>query len=126
MSDILSVLQSAYASNTVSTPSKGKYVPVDPKSYEGTWSGTYTKGTTTKNDKKFSLQVFNVQGFRAQVKVRDANGVSYQNVLIKNSSFRVGNTKFVLEGNGKAQVGTAVTDPVSGNVSLLSGTATQS
>jgi len=121
MSDILSVLQSAYASNTVSTPSTGKYVPVDPKSYEGTWSGTYTK-----NDKKFSLQVFNVQGFRAQVKVRDANGVSYQNVLIKNSSFRVGNTKFVLEGNGKAQVGTAVTDPVSGNVSLLSGTATQS
>jgi hypothetical protein len=121
MSDIYSILQSSYANNTVSTPSKGKYVAVDAKSYEGTWTGTYTK-----NDKKFSLQVFNVQGFRAQVKVQDSNGVSYQNVLIKDSSFRVGDTKFTLTKAGQAQVATAVTDPISGNVSVLTGTATQS
>jgi hypothetical protein len=121
MSDIFSVLSSAYANATVSAPSTGKYVAVDPKTYEGTWSGTYTK-----NDKKFSLQISNVQGFRAQVKVQDSNGVSYQNVLIKNNAFRVGNSRFVLTGAGKATVATAVTDPVSGNVTLLKGTATQS
>ncbi|MDR3467663.1 MAG: hypothetical protein P4M07_17170 [Xanthobacteraceae bacterium] len=121
MSDIFSVLSSAYASGAVSTTSKGKYVAVDPKAYEGTWSGSYTK-----NNKKFSLQISDVQGFRAQVKVHDSNGVSNQSVLIKNGSFRVGNTRFVLNGTGKATVATAVTDPVSGNVTLLKGAATQS
>jgi hypothetical protein len=121
MSNIYSVLQSSYANNVVATPSKGTYTPVDAASYQGTWTGTYTK-----NNQKFSVQIENVQGFRAQVKVHDSNGVSYQNVLIKNSAFRVGDSKFVLEGNGTAQFATAVTDPVSGNVSVISGTATQS
>ena len=47
-------------------------------------------------------------------------------MLIRNSSFRIGDTRFVLSGKGKAIVGTAVTDPVTGNVSLVKGTATQS
>lgn len=121
MSDIFSVLSSAYASNTVSTPSKGKYVAVDPKAYEGTWTGSYTK-----NDKKFSLHISNVQGFRAQVKIQDNNGTSYQSVLIKNGSFRVGDSRFVLTSSGTATLATAVTDPTTGNVTLLKGTATQS
>jgi hypothetical protein len=52
--------------------------------------------------------------------------VQYQQVLIGNSSFRIGNTKFVLSGNGTATVGNAVTDPVTGDTSLVQGTAKQS
>jgi hypothetical protein len=52
--------------------------------------------------------------------------VQYGNVLIGNSSsFRIGNTKFVLTGAGKATVANAVTDPVTGSTSLVQGTATQ-
>ena len=121
MSDIYSIIQSAYVNNVVTTPSKGTYTAVDPKSYEGNWTGTYTK-----NDKKFSVEIYNVQGFRAQVKIQDANGTSFQSVLIKNSSFRVGDSKFTLGSSGQAEVATAVTDPISGNVSVLSGVAKQS
>jgi hypothetical protein len=52
--------------------------------------------------------------------------VQYQQILIGNSSFRIGDTKFVLTGSGKATVANAVTDPVTGNTSLVKGTATQS
>jgi len=47
-------------------------------------------------------------------------------VLIGNSSFRIGDSKFVLTGSGKATVANAVTDPVTGNTSLVQGNATQS
>ena len=41
MSDIISVLSSAYASAPL-TPQTGKpYASVDPNSYQGTWQGTY-------------------------------------------------------------------------------------
>jgi hypothetical protein len=46
MSDIFSVLQSAYASAPL-TPTVTKYTPVDPKSYQGTWTGSYA------NNQKF-------------------------------------------------------------------------
>ena len=45
-------------------------------------------------------------------------------MLIGNSSFRVGDTKFVLTGTGKATVYNAVTDPATGNTSLVQGAAT--
>jgi hypothetical protein len=45
-------------------------------------------------------------------------------VLIGNSSFRIGDSKFVLAGTGKALVANAVTDPVTGNTSLVQGNAT--
>lgn len=122
MSDIFSTIQSAYASAAAFTPSTGKYTPVDPASFDGTWTGTYS-GT----NKKFSVQISNVQGFRAQVKIQDENGTSYQNVLIKNNSFRISDSKFVLSGTkGVAEVATAITDPVTGNVSVMKGTANQS
>ena len=52
--------------------------------------------------------------------------MQYQQVLIGNSSFRIGNTKFALTGSGKAVIGNAVTDPVTGETSLVQGNATQS
>jgi hypothetical protein len=119
MSNIFSVLQSAYATAPL-TATATKYTAVDPKSYQGTWSGTYS------NNQKFELTVSDVNGFRAQVKYQSGSTVQYQQVLIGNSSFRVGDTKFVLTGAGKATVANAVTDPVTGNTSLVKGTATQS
>ena len=61
MSDIFSVLQNAYATAPLS-PTNTKYTPVDPKSYQGTWTGTYS------NNQKFEFTISNVNGFRAQVK----------------------------------------------------------
>jgi len=119
MSDIMSVLQSAYATAPL-TPTNTKYTPVDPTSYQGTWSGTYS------NNQKFELTISDINGFRAQVKYQSGTTTQYQQVLIGNSSFRIGDTKFVLTGSGKAMVANAVTDPVTGNTSLVQGSATQS
>jgi hypothetical protein len=119
MSDIFTVLQSAYAS-APTTPTNTKYAAVDPTSFQGSWSGTYA------NNQKFDLTISNVNGFRAQVKYQSGSTVQYGNVLIGNSSsFRIGNTKFVLTGAGKATVANAVTDPVTGSTSLVQGTAAQ-
>jgi hypothetical protein len=70
MSDIFSVLQSAYATAPL-TPTTTKYTPVDPKSYQGTWSGTYS------NNQKFELTISDVNGFRAgQISERSDHAVS--------------------------------------------------
>src|ERR1700752_4323733 len=119
MSDIYRVLQNAYATARL-TPTNVRYTPVDPKSYEGTWTGTYS------NNQKFEFTISNVNGFRAQVKYQSGGTTQYQQVLIGNSSFRIGNTKFVLTGTGKATIAHAVTNPTTGNVSLVQGSATQS
>ena len=119
MSDVFSVLQSAYATAPLATPNV-KYTPVQASSYQGTWSGTYS------NNQKFEFTISNVNGFRAQVKYQSGGTTQYQQVLIGNSSFRIGNTKFVLTGTGKATIANAVTNSTTGNVSLVQGSATQS
>jgi hypothetical protein len=119
MSDIFSVLQNAYATAPLS-PTNTKYTPVDPKSYQGTWTGTYS------NNQKFEFTISNVNGFRAQVKYQSGGTTQFQQVLIGNSSFRIGDSKFVLTGSGKATVANAVTDPTTGNTSLVEGSATLS
>jgi hypothetical protein len=129
MSDIMSILQSSYTSAALVTPSNTPYTKVDPASYQGTWDGTYS------NNQKFQITVSQVDGFRAQVK--------YQSVLIKDGSFRIGDSKFTLTTpatpaqaatadapataaqGGVAQVKTAITDPVTGSTSLITGNATQ-
>jgi hypothetical protein len=119
MSDIFSVLRSAYAAAPTS-PSNTKYTAVDPASFQGSWSGTYA------NKQKFDLTISNVNGFRAQVTYQSGSTVQHAQVLIGNgSSFRIGNSKFVLTGAGTATVASAVTDPATGNTSLVQGTATQ-
>ena len=103
MSDIMSVIASAYATQPL-TPTTTKYTPVDASSYQGTWQGTYS------NNQKFSLTITDVNGFRAQVKYQSGGTTQYQQVLIGNSSFRIGNTKFMLTGTGQANIANAVTD----------------
>jgi hypothetical protein len=120
MSNIFSVLANAYGTAPLTPASHKPYTNVDPASYQGTWSGTYS------NKQKFEITVSQVKGFRAQVKYQSGGTTQYQQVLIRDSSFRVGNSKFVLTGKGKAVVANAVTDPVSGNVSVVKGNATLS
>src|ERR1700760_136536 len=113
MSDVMSVLASAYRSNGLtSAPSKTKYVAVDPKLYEGSWTGKYA------NNKSFTINVSNVSGFHAKVRYQSEGTVKYQDVLIKDKAFRVGDTKFTLTGTGKAQIKNVITDPGTGQTYL--------
>ena len=119
MSDIMSILSSAYKSSTLSsTAGSSKYVPVDSSLYQGNWSGTYSDGKT------FSLNISQVNGFRAQIHYQSDGTSQYQQVLIKDSSFRFGNTKFTLTKSGVAQIKNVVTDPATGSSYLDTAQAT--
>jgi hypothetical protein len=121
MADMMSILSSAYkAAGTVGVPSSSKYVAVDPALYQGTWTGTYP------DKKTFKIWVVNVTGFHAQVKYQSGSTVKYQNVLIKDQSFRVGDTKMTLTNKlGTAQVKNVVTDPATGSTYLDTAVATR-
>jgi hypothetical protein len=119
MSDIFSILKSSYATAPLSPQSSKPYSNVDPASYQGSWQGTYS------NNQKFQFTISQVNGFRAQVKYQSGSTVQYQNVLIKDSSFRIGDNKFTLSAAGKASIRTAVTDPTTGSTSLITGNAAQ-
>jgi hypothetical protein len=120
VADIMSILSANYKSAGLSVPSKTPYVAVDPTLYQGNWTGTYA------NKKSFDLSVSNVTGFRAQVKYQSGSTVKYQSVLIKDKSFRIGDTKFTLTKAGTAQIKNVVTDPATGSTYLDTATATQS
>jgi hypothetical protein len=126
MADVMSILSASYKSAGLSVPSKTPYVAVDPKLYQGSWSGTYA------DKKTFKITVSDVTGFRAQVKYQSDSTVKYANVLIKDKSFRIGDTKFTL---GQAATATkaataliknVITDPATGSTYLDTATATQS
>ena len=114
MADIFSILSTAYTTApTPSAASSAKYVPVDPALYEGTWKGAYSTG------EKFSFTISNVEGFRAKVKYQSGDGpIKYQDVLIKDNAFRLGDSKFLLKKVGHATIKTVVTDPATGHSAL--------
>jgi hypothetical protein len=122
MTDIASILSANYKAigASAAVPSKTKYVAVDPTLYQGTWSGTYA------NKKTFKITVTNVNGFRAQVRYQSDGTSKYQSVLIKDNSFRVGDTKLTLTKVGTAQVKNVVTDPATGSTYLDTAVATLS
>jgi hypothetical protein len=121
VADVMSILSANYKSiGAAAAPSKTKYVPVDPTLYQGIWSGTYA------NKQSFTISVSNVSGFRAQVKYQSGSTVKFQNVLIKDLSFRVGDTKFTLSAKlGTATIKNVVTDPATGSTYLDTATATR-
>ncbi|HEY0233446.1 MAG TPA: hypothetical protein VGC86_00110 [Afipia sp.] len=122
MGDIYSILQSGYvnAGSNISSLSNTPYVPVDAPSYEGTWSGAYADNT------KFTIQVSNVEGFRAKVRYQSGSTLKYQDVLIKDNSFKFGDSKFTLAQAGVAQVKTVMTNSATGGQSLETAYAQQS
>jgi hypothetical protein len=120
VAEIMSILSANYKAAGLSVPSKTPYVAVDPKLYQGNWTGKYP------DSKSFKITVTDVSGFRAKVRYQSGSTAKYQDVLIKDKSFRVGDTKFTLTKAGTAQVKNVITDPATGKTYLDTATATQS
>ena len=126
MADIMSILSANFKAVGSSVPTKTPYVPVDPAAYQGTWTGKYA------NNKSFKITVSNVSGFRARVHYQSDGTNKFQDVLIKDKSFRVGDTKFMLLAPATAAtaatatIKNVVTDPATGSTFLDTATATQS
>jgi len=126
MADLMSILSANYKTVGLTVPSKTPYVAVDPKLYQGSWTGKYA------NNKSFTITVSDVSGFRAKVKYQSDSTVKYQDVLIKDKSFRIGDSKFTLAQAATAtkaataQIKNVVTDPATGSTYLDTATATQS
>jgi hypothetical protein len=110
MVDIMSILQSSYASSPQSLISPGdKFAPVDPTKYQGTWTGK------DYNNQPFTISITKVSGYRASVTFQSANGFQFQRALITTKgTFRIGNSQFKLTGAGVGQINTIVTDPTTG------------
>ena len=112
MADVLSILSANYKTVGLTVTSKTPYVAVNPDNYQGDWTGKYA------DNKTFKITVSDVTGFRAKVRYLSAGTSKYQEVLIRDNSFRVGDTKFSLMSNGKAEIKNVVTDPASGQTYL--------
>jgi len=123
MIDIMSILKDSYlsaASAATSVPAKPvKYVNIDGRNYQGTWQGKFSDG------QNFSVTISNITGYRAQVRLQLGHSITNAFVLIGDSSFRIGDSKFILAADGTATLATAVTNPIGGNVSVKQGTATR-
>ena len=118
MADIMSILSAGYTTSVPTTT--GKYVAVDPDKFKGSWEGAYA------DKKTFKIDVLQVNVFRAQVKYSSGGTVKYQQVLIKDNAFRIGDTKFQVTADNKATIKNAVTDPVNGSTYLDTAYATRS
>jgi hypothetical protein len=120
MADVFAILSANYKTVGLTVPSKTPYVAVDPKLYEGNWTGKYP------DNKTFKITVSNVIGFRAKVQYQSGGTNKYQEVLIKDKAFRIGDTKFTLTKAGTAQIKNVITDPASGQTLLDTAYAKQS
>lgn len=120
MADLLGIMSSNYLAVGASSRAAGsKYVNVDPEAFQGTWSGKYA------NNQKFEIQVSDLQGFRAKVKYQSGAVLKSQDVLIRDNSFRIADSKFVLTRPGVAQVKTVLTNASTGASSLETAVARQ-
>ena len=120
MADMLSILSANYKVVGLTIPSKTPYVAVDPALYQGNWTGKYA------NNKTFKITISNVTGFRAKVQYQSDGTNKFQEVLIKDQSFRISDTKFTLTTAGTALIKNVVTDPASGQTYLDTAYATHS
>jgi len=73
---------------------------------------------------RLDRQIRQQQVVHAKVHYLSDGTSKYQEVLIKDGSFRVGDTKFTLLNNGKAQIKNVVTDPATGSTYLDTAYAT--
>ena len=108
MADRWSIISANYKTVGLTVPSKTPYVAVDPKLYEGTWTGKYP------DNKTFKFTISNVTGFRAKVQYQSGGTNKFQEVLIKDLSFRIGDSKFTLSALGKAEIKNVIIDPSTG------------
>ena len=119
--NIFSILQSAYQPATqVSIPPGSKFAPVNPTTFQGTWTATDSNG------KAVTLTISNVQGYRANVRFQSADGgLQTGRVYINtNGIFRIGDSQMQLTAAGKMTINTVITDPTTGNQSMETDYAT--
>jgi hypothetical protein len=109
VADLFGIIAANYMDSGLNAGPRSKYVNVDPKNFEGSWRGKYS------DNNAYSVSISNVSGFRAKVKYQSGPTVKYQDVLIRDNSFRIGDSKFTLARPGVAQVKTVVTSPVDGS-----------
>ena len=119
MADILNIIATNYTTVGGMVPSRTPYVAVNAADYQGTWQGKYSNGDD------FSFTVSNVNGFRAKVRYQSGSTMKYQDVLIRDASFRIGDSKFMLAQLGKATIKTVVTNPYDGSAQLNTAYATR-
>jgi len=112
MADMMAIIAANYKTVGMTVPTKTPYVAVDPALFEGNWTGKYP------DNKSFKITVSNVTGFRAKVQYQSGGTNKYQEVLIKDNSFRVGDTKFQLTARNTALIKNVVTDPATGSTYL--------
>jgi hypothetical protein len=121
MSDIFSTLSSAYAASTSSSLFSlgSKFSNVDPTQWQGTWTGKDT------GNQSYTISISNVKGYRADVIYKGSQGFQSARVFISNqNSFRIGDSKFVLNGSGTATLASVVTSPYNGAQTVEQSTAT--
>jgi hypothetical protein len=115
MADIISILQSSYTAPTQSLiPAGAKFANVDPKQWQGTWTGV------DSNKKPVTVTISNVSGYRANVRFESADGgLQTQRVFITTKNlFRIGTSQIQLTGTGKITISSIITDPTTGNQSV--------
>ena len=112
MADLWSIISADYKTVGLTVPSKTPYVAVDPALYEGSWTGKYP------DNKTFKITVSNITGFRAKVQYQSGGTSKFQEVLIKDNAFRIGDAKFTLTAYNKALIKNVVTDAASGQTYL--------
>jgi hypothetical protein len=120
MSDIMSILQNAYAATPQTLiPPGSKFANVNPAQWQGTWTGKDPLG------QPFTISITKVSGYRANVTFEGSSGLQYQRAFITTkNSFRIGDSSFTLTGTGTAQLDTVVTNPTTGTETTQSSVAT--
>ena len=111
MVDFFSILKSGYAASGPQAlfPLGSKFANVDPKQWEGTWTGTDVK------KQPFTVKILNLKGYRATATLQNSAGFQEQRVFITTkNSFRIGDSSFTLQPDGKGKLVTIVTDPNTG------------
>jgi hypothetical protein len=104
VADIFNILRANYTAAGTVNYSRTPYVNVDPKLYEGTWSGKYS------TNESFKFQISGVNGFKAKVMYQSGSETHHQ---------------FTLTRKGTAQVKTIVTNPANGGTVLNTAYAKQ-
>ena len=122
MSDIFTTLSSAYAANTASSQFSlgSKFTNVDPTQWQGTWTGTDAE------KQPYTISISNVKGYRADVIYRGSQGFQHARVFIANqSTFRIGDSRFIMTAKGQATLASVVTNPYDGSQTIQQSIATQ-
>jgi len=121
ISSLFSALQANYtATPQYSLPPGSKFANVDPTKWQGTWTATDSTG------KSVTLNVSNVQGYRANVRLQTATGgvVSGRVLINTNGVFRIGDSQIQLVSAGKLTISTVVTNQNTGKQSIETDHAT--